>query len=550
MQSTPDRRLAAIVFTDIAGFTALSAEDEERALSLIDQQRELLKPIVEKYNGKWLKEMGDGLLLSFKSTKQAVNCAIEIQKATKSVEGLNLRIGIHQGDILEKEGDVFGDDVNIASRIEPFAAVGGVAISDKVNRDISGSPEITTKYVGRPRLKGVTQKVEIYCLTSYGLPQTVLKDVSAKLEREEGDEALLGKRLRAQLTIKNVVLFAVSTWLLINSLQFIFTNLSPGNMLGLTLRPSHERLRMGVIDFESGAGEIDFILLQAVKSELYKYLQLYKKLTLIGDFELDQIDIKSLSRKEISSKLDSDFLVTGYLTKTNHHYLVESELYQMDRDHIVTHFSQRFPVLSLQETSMLIADTLSNHYAAVLGISKQKLVTKTTTEGDSGFTILGAFGKPIFDIEIKTTARMEISHHDKTYQALVKGRQLLGEETLEANLDAIVLFETAVLDDETNGDLISALAEAYYQRGRMQSGASKLFSNAEELLTKAIYSDNISTDALATAHYLMSEILLTQGDLTKARESIRRARKLNRSDPIIHQQFKKLTKLYLQKLGG
>ena len=184
MQSTPDRRLAAIVFTDIAGFTALSAEDEEKALSLIDQQRDLLTPIVEQFNGKWLKEMGDGLLLSFKSTKQAVNCAIEIQKATKSIEGLNLRIGIHQGDILEKDGDVFGDDVNIASRIEPFAAVGGVAISDKVNRDISGSPEITTKYIGNPKLKGVTQKVEIYCLTSHELPQTVLSEVSAKLEKK------------------------------------------------------------------------------------------------------------------------------------------------------------------------------------------------------------------------------------------------------------------------------------------------------------------------------------------------------------------------------
>ena len=184
MQSIPDRRLAAIVFTDIVGFTALSAEDEEKALSLLDQQRDLLKPIVEQFNGKWLKEMGDGLLLSFISTKQAVNCSIEIQKATKSIEGLNLRIGIHQGDILEKGGDVFGDDVNIASRIEPFAAVGGVAISDKVNRDISGSPEITTKFVGIPRLKGVSQEVKIYCIISHGLPETDITKITAKLEKD------------------------------------------------------------------------------------------------------------------------------------------------------------------------------------------------------------------------------------------------------------------------------------------------------------------------------------------------------------------------------
>ncbi|MCH7612997.1 MAG: tetratricopeptide repeat protein [Candidatus Marinimicrobia bacterium] len=180
----PIRKLAAIMFTDISGYTALSAKDEEKALDLIELQRELLKPIVAEFGGDWLKEIGDGLLLSFPSSKQAVNCAIKIQQTVKEIEDLNLRIGIHQGDILVKSGDVFGDDVNIASRIEPFAAVGGVAISDKVHRDISSSPEITTKYVGRPRLKGVTQKVEVYCITSNNLPETKLSDVSAKLEKK------------------------------------------------------------------------------------------------------------------------------------------------------------------------------------------------------------------------------------------------------------------------------------------------------------------------------------------------------------------------------
>ena len=95
---SPTRKLAAIMFTDIAGYTALSAKDEEKALELIDKQRELLEPIVTKFNGEWLKEMGDGLLLSFPSSKHAVNCAIKIQQTVKEIEDLNLRIGIHQGD--------------------------------------------------------------------------------------------------------------------------------------------------------------------------------------------------------------------------------------------------------------------------------------------------------------------------------------------------------------------------------------------------------------------------------------------------------------------
>lgn len=179
----PTRKLAAIVFTDIAGFTALSAKDEKRAFRLIESQRSILKPIVISHGGKWLKEIGDGLLLSFPSSIEAVNCAIELQQAVKIVENLNIRIGIHQGDILEEEGEIYGDDVNIASRIEPFAAIGGIAISQKVQSDISGSPELSTKYIGIPKLKGVRQRVEVYCLTSHGLPATKPSEVTAKLEK-------------------------------------------------------------------------------------------------------------------------------------------------------------------------------------------------------------------------------------------------------------------------------------------------------------------------------------------------------------------------------
>lgn len=543
----PTRKLAAIMFTDIAGYTALAAHDEEKALELIETQREILQPIVAEFNGEWLKEIGDGLLLSFPSSKQAVNCAIKIQQTVKEIEDLNLRIGIHQGDILEKGGDVFGDDVNIASRIEPFAAIGGVAITRKVEEDISSSPEFSTKYIGQPKLKGVRQVVKVYCITSHSLPKTRISEVSAKLEDEKG---LLGRRFREQLTIKNIAVVATATWLFINSLQFIFANLSLGNLSAFTLKPYRESMRMGVMDFEARFSDVEVVLLQAVKSELYKYLQRHRKLMLIGDFELDQIDVKSLSRKEISKKLNSDFLVSGYLMRADDNYLVDSELYLRDGDHIATHYSQSFPVLSLQETSRLIADSLSIHFMDVLGLSMQQPVTPTPATVDAGFTLFSFLRRPIIDIEGKTKERVEITHSDEVYRTLVQGRQLLNKNTLEDNLNGIVLFETALLYDGTNGDIISLLAEAYYQRGQLQSGAIELFSKAEELLTKAIASSNVSTEALATAHYLMSKILLDRDDLTQAKASIRKARKLNRSDPQIQQQFKEITRLYLQKLGG
>ena len=178
------RKLAAIVFTDIVGFTKLSSENEPVALQILETQRELLKPIVESHNGEWLKEIGDGLLLSFGTIHDAVDCSIAIQNAVKDVENLILRIGIHQGEVVFQGSDVVGDDVNIASRIEPFSAPGGIAISGRVNASLERHPEYETVYLGKPKLKGVSQEVKAYCIVSHGLPKTDLSQVTAKLEKK------------------------------------------------------------------------------------------------------------------------------------------------------------------------------------------------------------------------------------------------------------------------------------------------------------------------------------------------------------------------------
>jgi len=164
------KKLKAIVFTDIVNFTKISSDDEQYALDLIQKQNKIIKPIVKQYNGEWLKEIGDGLLLSFDSSLEAVRCSIKIQKILKDIDELNIRIGIHQGDIFIKDGDVFGDDVNIASRVEGFAPSGGISISDKVHKDISGVSDIKTSFMGHRKLKGVEQETKLRCIVSHELP--------------------------------------------------------------------------------------------------------------------------------------------------------------------------------------------------------------------------------------------------------------------------------------------------------------------------------------------------------------------------------------------
>ena len=103
---SPSRQLAAIMFTDIVGYTALMGEDEQSALDLLRSNRDLHRSIIENKNGKWLKEMGDGTLSGFKTISEAVQCASELMKSC-SEKGITLRIGMHQGEITEENGDIF-----------------------------------------------------------------------------------------------------------------------------------------------------------------------------------------------------------------------------------------------------------------------------------------------------------------------------------------------------------------------------------------------------------------------------------------------------------
>ena len=115
------RQLAAIMFTDIVGYTALMGRDEQKAFELLNKNRKIQKPIIEQYNGRWIKELGDGVMASFNTVSDAVSAAIEIQRACNASKEFQLRIGIHLGEVVFENDDVYGDGVNIASRIQAFA---------------------------------------------------------------------------------------------------------------------------------------------------------------------------------------------------------------------------------------------------------------------------------------------------------------------------------------------------------------------------------------------------------------------------------------------
>ncbi|HZW56979.1 MAG TPA: adenylate/guanylate cyclase domain-containing protein [Nitrososphaerales archaeon] len=162
-----ERKLAAIMFTDIVGYSALTQRNEALALRLLEQHNEITRGVLSKYDGVEVKTIGDSFLVEFKSALAAIECAYELQKALheyneKSNEKLLVRIGIHIGDVVHKGNDVFGDAVNIASRIESFAEGGGVCISEQVYAQVRNKTLHRIVRLEPRQLKNITFPVGIY----------------------------------------------------------------------------------------------------------------------------------------------------------------------------------------------------------------------------------------------------------------------------------------------------------------------------------------------------------------------------------------------------
>ena len=163
------RRLAAVMFTDIVGYTALTQLDEAQSLRVLDRHNRLLRPVFIRFRGREVKTIGDSFLVEFESALDAVNCAVEIQRLLDDYNASSgeewrtvLRIGVHLGDIVDSGGDILGDTVNIASRIQPLSQPGGVCVSGQVYDQVRNKIHLRMVKLEPRQLKGVSSQVDVY----------------------------------------------------------------------------------------------------------------------------------------------------------------------------------------------------------------------------------------------------------------------------------------------------------------------------------------------------------------------------------------------------
>src|SRR6202011_925528 len=177
-QARVERRLAAILAADVAGYSRLIESDEEGTPRRLKSLRaEVVDPKIAEHRGRIVKTTGDGLLVEFGSVVDALRCAAEVQAAIANSNDplppdrrIEFRIGIHQGDIVVEDGDIFGDGVNIAARLEGLAEPGGICVSARVQEDAAGKLDLVFRDLGEQQLKNIARQVRAYAIDAVPIP--------------------------------------------------------------------------------------------------------------------------------------------------------------------------------------------------------------------------------------------------------------------------------------------------------------------------------------------------------------------------------------------
>ncbi|MEL6250673.1 MAG: adenylate/guanylate cyclase domain-containing protein, partial [Bacteroidota bacterium] len=341
MEST--RKLAAIMFTDIQGYTALMQTDEAKALEMRNRHREVFQRLHKEFNGTILQYYGDGTLSVFDSAIDAAQCGVEMQKELQEEPKVPLRIGIHTGDILYSETEAVGDGVNVASRVESVAVPGSVMISEKVYDYIKNQKEIPVQSMGRFNFKNVEKPLEVYALGMEGLvvpnPETLSgKFVKHDTKAKPDTQNISSKKYTLPLLIGGLLLVALATVWALGGLgsgeseNGTFTSIKVkdenGNTIEKQIVRSSQQKKIYLVEFDNETGE-----------EEYNWLSAAIPFALEMDWDQDPYMLNYYEERETFEQFNAelekaeekrvDYLMRGSFRVKDSIYSFHPELYQV-----------------------------------------------------------------------------------------------------------------------------------------------------------------------------------------------------------------------------
>jgi len=416
------------MFTDMAGYTALMQSNEELAVKSMNKLKEIQLQAIKLFKGRIIKYIGDGTLIIFKSALNAVRCAIDIQNRLYSETNIDLKIGIHSGDIVIEKDDIYGDSVNIASRIENLSIPGSVMISGKVHDEIINHLEFKSKSLGHFILKNVKHPVEVFVLVGEKLTVPKPKDLKGRTETESKKTEELLFRLkwgRPEFKYRKIFrIIAVSFLILILIVIIVaviktFNEKSPDKTIAvlpfknLSTDPEQEFFSDGITD--------DIIM------------QLYKigELRVTSRTSVVQYKDSKKSLPKIGKELNVNYLLEGTVRREEDRVLITAQLINARTDeHIwAERYDERMTrIFAIQSN---VATRIAKALKAELTREEVEQIEKVPTDN--------------------LTA----------YDFYLKGREYYFKYNLEDNLIAIELFKRAITYDTNYAIAYAGLGSAY-----------------------------------------------------------------------------------------
>ena len=478
------RQLAAIMFTDIAGYTALMGKDEQKAIELLKINRELQKSNIEKYRGRWIKEMGDGVLASFSTVTDAVMCAGAIQKAAENIPDLKLRIGIHLGEVVFENNDVFGDGVNIASRLQALAPVGGIFVSEVIYKNVINKKEISSEFIREEILKNVSASVKIY--------EVKVESFSGYKSDPENnpnryDNFLIGKKKRIFIWISVLLIFGILIY------YFLLYKTKPVTQ---ELKQDNIEKTIAVLPFVNMSNDPQQeYFSDGLSEELINMFTKIPGLKVIGRTSSFAFKGKNEDLRTIGQKLGVEYLLEGSVRKSGNKIRITTQLIKVD------------------DGTHLWSETFDKEMNDIFKVQDQ---ISSSVSGALRLTILSS-DKPLHQTNINTNAYNEFLQGKYYYESY-------GENSDE---NAMKYFKEAISKDSTFSLPWTYLSMIIW-RGTTNANQQE-FKDAKEASLRALQLDPSS--GIATIN--MAEFLDNEYDFQSALAKIEQALKLEPDNPYV-----------------
>jgi adenylate cyclase len=330
-EPTEERKLAAIMFTDMVGYSALAQRDDKIALELLEEHRRLLREIFPRFHGTEIKTIGDAFLVEFGSALEAAQCAIEIQRTlakrnhdVTSDRRIEIKIGIHIGDVVHRDGDVYGDGVNIASRIEQLAGAGGICVSMDVERQIRNALEARFEKFGSADLKNIKLPMELFRIV---LPWESDRKTERPSAQKKSQFPLL-----AAAAVGMLVLFLFGWWFMQRSSRdHQSASTSSPNVLAAASTKAPDPKSVAVLPFvnlSDDKGSEYFS--DGISEELLTILQKIPGMHVAARTSAFSFKGKNATAQEIGQKLGVAHLVEGSVRKSGDAVRIAARLTRAD----------------------------------------------------------------------------------------------------------------------------------------------------------------------------------------------------------------------------